>query len=272
MVLYSSFISIFLIFCLTVIHHSHVLLTKMTNDFTEKNRQVFDKQARTYKTEFAKGVETLVNVAKTQRTWVSDAWIDTKTGEGKDIKILEYACGPGHISLALAPFVSRVIGMDISDGMIEEFNKNAQQAGCSDTVVGIKANLLAESPPAEVSGPEYFDFDLVVVSMAVHHFQYPAKALQRLGERLKKGGVMMIIDLVSDEHHHDSKHELQHEMDVLETISKHGFDREETRRMFEDANAGDGFEYKVIEEPLVFHKKGKTYHMTIFIARGQASL
>ncbi|KAL4920273.1 S-adenosyl-L-methionine-dependent methyltransferase [Aspergillus aurantiobrunneus] len=238
----------------------------MTTDFTEKNRQVFDKQSRTYKSEFEKVVKTLVNVVQNQRTWVSDTWIDTLAGKAKEIKVLEYACGPGHISLALAPFASRVIGMDISDGMIDEFNKNAREEGHSDNVIGVKANLLSEAAPVEVSGPEYLDFDVVVVSMAFHHFEYPKQALNRLGERLKKGGVMVIIDLVP-EHHHD--HGLHQMGEVVETISKHGFSLEEMQTMYEDAGMGNGFKYQVIEETLEFNKNGKTFHKTIFMARGQ---
>ncbi|KAL2803037.1 S-adenosyl-L-methionine-dependent methyltransferase [Aspergillus granulosus] len=239
----------------------------MTDDFAEKNRQVFEKQSRTYKSDYKKGVETLVNVAQTQRTWVSDVWADTEAGKGKELKMLEYACGPGHISLALAPFVSRVVGIDISDGMIEEFKKNVCEAGRSDTMTGIKANLLADSTPAEVAGPEYFDFDIVVVSMALHHFEYPEKALKCLGERVKKGGVMMIMDLIP-EHHHDHDH--GHQMgEVFHTISKHGFSAEEMQKMYDDAGLGDGFKYQVIEEPLEFTRNGNTIYKTCFVARGQ---
>jgi hypothetical protein len=107
----------------------------------------------------------------------------------------------------LAPFVSSVVGLDISDGMIEEFNKTVHEAGRSETITGIKANLLADSAPAEVSGPEY--------------------------------------------------------------ISKHGFSAEEMQKMYEDAGAGDGFKYQVIEERLEFTKDGNKFHKTIFVARGQ---
>ncbi|KAL2853772.1 S-adenosyl-L-methionine-dependent methyltransferase [Aspergillus pseudoustus] len=238
----------------------------MTSNFAEKNRQVFEKQSRTYKTDFRKGIETLVKVAQTQRTWVSEVWADTEAGKGKTLKMLEYACGPGHISIALAPFVNRGVGMDISDGMIDEFNKNVREAGISDKMTGIKANLLVNSSPAELSGSEYFDFDIVVVSMALHHFEHPEKALKCLGERLKKGGVMMIVDLVP-EHLHD--HGLHQMGEVVQTISKHGFSAEEMQKMYVNAGADNGFKYQVIEEPLEFTKDGNTFHKTIFVARGQ---
>ncbi|KAL6239118.1 hypothetical protein BDW75DRAFT_199687 [Aspergillus navahoensis] len=242
----------------------------MTTDFAEKNRQVFNKQAAVYKSEFEKVVETLVNAVQDQRTWVSDTWVDTEAGRGKEIRVLEYACGPGHISLALAPFVSRIVGMDISENMVEEFNKHAREAGRSNTMVGVKADLVSESLPAEISGPEYFDFDLVVVSMALHHFEHPEKAMNRLGERLKKGGVMMIIDLIPENHHGHEHDQALHQMgEVVETISKHGFSLDEMQTMYKNAGAGNGFKYQVFEKPLVFNKNGKNFEKTIFIARGQ---
>ncbi|KAL4759017.1 class I SAM-dependent methyltransferase [Aspergillus foveolatus] len=239
-------------------------------DFAEKNRQVFNKQAAVYKSDFEGAVEALVSVVHDQRTWVSDTWVDTEAGKGKEIRALEYACGPGHISLALAPFVSRVVGMDISENMLEEFKKHVHEAGRSDTMVAVKADLVSESSPTEISGPEYFDFDLVVVSMALHHFEHPEKAMNRLSERLKKGGVMMIIDLIPNDHHdHEHDHALLQMGEVVETISKHGFSLDEMRTMYENAGVGNEFKYQVLEKRLPFTKDGKTFEKTIFIARGQ---
>ncbi|KAL5334732.1 S-adenosyl-L-methionine-dependent methyltransferase [Aspergillus crustosus] len=238
----------------------------MTTDFAERNRQAFEKQSRTYRSEFPKVVETLIKVVQDQRTWASDLWTDTEDGKGKEIKMLEYACGPGHISLALAPYVSRVVGMDISDGMIEEFQKNVSEEGRSDKMVGIKANLLAELAPAQVSGPEYFEFDVVIVSMALHHFEHPENALHRLSERLKKGGVMLILDMTPEDHHDHGLHQMG---EMVKTISKHGFSCEEMQTMYANAGMNTEFRYQILEERLEFERNGNVFHKTIFIARGQ---
>jgi SAM-dependent methyltransferase len=156
--------------------------------------------------------------------------------------------------------------MDISDGMIDEFKKNIREEGRSDNVVAVKANILSDSPPAEVSGPEFFDFDVLVVSMATHHFEHPGQALSRLSERLKEGGIMMIMDLVPEELPDHGMHQMG---DVVHTISKHGFSLEEMRTMYDNAGVKTGFKYEVIDEPLVFTKNGNTFEKTIFIARGQ---
>ncbi|KAL4791191.1 S-adenosyl-L-methionine-dependent methyltransferase [Aspergillus venezuelensis] len=238
----------------------------MSSEFAERNRQAFEEKSRTYKAEFPKVVENLINAFQDNRTWFSDAWTDTAAGKNKEIKLLEYACGPGYVSLTLAPFVSRVIGMDISDGMIEEFNKNAHEAGRSDTVVGVKADILSEAMPAAVAGPEYFDFDFVVVSMALHHFEHPEQALKRLSERLKIGGTMIIMDLVPEKHH---DHGLGQMGDIVHTISKHGFSLEEMQAMWKDAGLETCFKYQILDKPLEFNKNGKEFYKTIFMARAQ---
>ena len=33
------------------------------------------------------------------RNWISERWIDTEAGQNQDIKMLEYACGVGVISM-----------------------------------------------------------------------------------------------------------------------------------------------------------------------------
>ncbi|RJE17786.1 Methyltransferase domain protein [Aspergillus sclerotialis] len=234
-------------------------------DFTEQNRQYFDKMASTYKDNFANVVESLSNLTRDRRLWMSDKWTDTEAGKGQEIKMLEYACGPGHVSIALAPYVTKVIGLDVSDNMISEFNKNAQEANLSDKMTGRKGDLLAESFSEEMNSPEIFDFDLVVISVALHHFENPGLAMKRLGERLKKGGVCFIIDFVPAQHHEFDKEFAE----AGKTVKSHGFSREQTWELFEGAGLSEGFEYEVIQEPINFTKDGKTFEKTIFVAKAK---
>jgi len=41
----------------------------------------------------------------------------------KQIKVLDYAAGTGNVSQALASYVTRTLGVDISKGMVETYNK-----------------------------------------------------------------------------------------------------------------------------------------------------
>ena len=50
--------------------------------------------------------------------------------------------------------------------------------------------------PAEFASPEFFNFDVAAVGLGFHHFDDPALAARRLAERLKTGGVLVILDFL----------------------------------------------------------------------------
>lgn len=247
-------------------------------DFTEQNRQFFDKLAHEYQERFGKVKKQLADLVQSRRLWISDKWTDTEAGKGRELRMLEYACGPGAISIALAPYLTKVVGVDVAENMVAHFNKNAQDAGLSDKMAGYTGDLLAESAPAKFSSSEFSDFDLVVVSMALHHFDDAESALKRLGDRLKKDGVCFIIDLIPQEHGHHHHHHHHHGgnegskdpfAEASHTIRKNGFSSEEMKSLFESANLRANFDYNVVEPPLQFEKDGKTFQKTIFVARAQ---
>ncbi|KAJ5156317.1 hypothetical protein N7492_009120 [Penicillium capsulatum] len=244
-------------------------------DFTETNRQYFDQLATAYKDRFADAIKTVTEQTLSHRTWISDRWTDTEAGRGQGIRMLEYACGPGMISMALAPFLTNVVGVDVSENMVDEFNRNAAVMGLSDKVTGHKADLLAESVSTDFSGPTFSNFDLLTVSMALHHFEHPDRALQQLTKRLKSNGVCFIIDLVPEEGHHGHSHhhghgEHEHPFgEAAKTVKTHGFSREDMQRLFEGVGLNVQFEYEIVSEPFVFHKDEQSFHKTVFMARAQ---
>ncbi|KAJ5659884.1 hypothetical protein N7507_006335 [Penicillium longicatenatum] len=240
-------------------------------EFTEANRKYFDKLATTYQNEFADAMKMLSEQTLANRLWISDQWTDTVDHQG--IRMLEYACGPGYISMTLAPFLTQIIGVDVSENMVGEFNRNANLLGLTDKAISHKADLLAEDVPVEFTVPPYMDLDVLTVSMALHHFEHPDRALQQLGARLKKGGVCFIIDLFADSDHghgHDHGHDKhQHDFnDAAHTVKTHGFSQESMRELFQGAGFGS-IEYKVLAQPLVFVKNGKSISKTAFMARAQ---
>ncbi|KAF7713657.1 Uncharacterized protein PECH_001130 [Penicillium ucsense] len=225
------------------------------------NRAYFDQMASTYQTKFADSMKIIAEQTAKHRLWISDRWSDTESGKGQELKMLEYACGPGVVSMTLAPFVTKVIGVDIADQMLAEFQNNAKTIGLGDKMIGFKADLLSDTAAEDFSGPEFHDFDVVAVSMSLHHFQQPDVALQRLASRLKKGGSMMIIDLVPS-----SAKEFG---DAAPTVKTHGFTKEDMRKLFAYAGLDKGFDYEVIPDQLKWEKPEGTLTKTIFIARAQ---
>jgi ubiquinone/menaquinone biosynthesis C-methylase UbiE len=167
--------------------------------------------------------------------------------------------------------VTQVIGIDVSENMVAEFNQNANTLGLSDKVAGYKADLLAENAPAQEIESACTDLDLVTISMALHHFEHPDQALKRLANRLKGGGVCYIIDLVAHTNAHGHGHgQYQGEFaEAAHTIKTHGFSREDMQRLFEGAGLSTGFEYEVLPQPLTFSMEERSFSKTVFIARAQ---
>lgn len=154
--------------------------------------------------------------------------------------------------------------------MIAEFNQNASSLGLANKVVGYKADLLAENAPAQEIESACANLDMVTVSMALHHFEHPDTAIKRLTERLNKGGVCYIIDLVAHADAHGHEHEKhKHEFaQAAHTIKTHGFSCEDMQGLFEEAGL-TGFKYEVLPEPLTFNMEERSFSKTVFVARAQ---
>jgi SAM-dependent methyltransferase len=88
--------------------------------------------------------------------------------------------------------------------MVSVYNRNAHNQGLTpDFMAASVGNLLdpADPSPADFQGEEWLNFDLAVVGLGFHHFEDPTLAAARLAERLKPGGVLMIIDFMPHAHH-----------------------------------------------------------------------
>lgn len=173
------------------------------------------------------------------------------------------------------PYVSHCVGLDISESMVNEYNSSARNQGISDEEMrACVGNLLdPESVPENLAGPEFHDFDIAAVGMGFHHFPDPALAAKRLAERLRKGGVLFIVDF---EPHADPKgqsHSHSHSHDhgdggAAETVIHFGFSEEDVRTVFEEAGVGSKFEYVVLGKGVVFSHDGKEHSRSLFMARG----
>jgi SAM-dependent methyltransferase len=88
--------------------------------------------------------------------------------------------------------------------MVSVYNRNAHNQGLSTDFMTAKVgNLLdpADPLPADFASEAWFNFDLTVVGLGFHHFEDPKLAAARLAERLRPGGVLMIIDFMPHAHH-----------------------------------------------------------------------
>ncbi|KAF8848660.1 methyltransferase-like protein [Acephala macrosclerotiorum] len=239
---------------------------------TEKNQSHWNEAASTYNTKFSKTIQQIISEIQKRKDWIGVDWAedipDTEDAAAsipkKTVRLLDYACGTGLVSRALAPYVTQCIGIDLTEGMVKEYNISALNQGIPETeMAAYQGNLISPDDPSPISfsGPEFFDFDIAVVGLGFHHFDNPGLAAKRLAERLKKGGVLMIVDFLPHEHFHG--------YNAAKTVTHMGFSEEEVKTMFEEAGVGGDFKYlQVGKGKITFGEGQEKVERSVFFARG----
>ncbi|KAK3691628.1 hypothetical protein LTR37_018507 [Vermiconidia calcicola] len=172
-------------------------------------------------------------------------------------RVLDYACGHGTISLALLntlPSTTTFQGIDIHPKQVERYNASALNESAQERMSGIQGDLA--NPSAELNKPEYFDFDVAIMSMALHHCPDPAGMLEQLQRRLKKDGVLILVEGLGRKPHahggHQQPHHVHHYTEE-ESMIEHeiggkiwpGF----TKEYFEHSLAAAGFKDVEVRVP-----------------------
>ena len=123
-----------------------------------------------------------------------------------DWRVLDIGTGTGHTALALAPHVSEVVGLDLTEEMLVEARKLANAKGIGNVSFQV----------ADVHHlPREFDesFDLVTCRRAAHHFSDIEGALAEMVRTLRPGGMLLIDDRSVPED--DWVDETMHRLDCL---------------------------------------------------------
>lgn len=137
--------------------------------------------------------------------------------------------------------------------MVAAYNQRAENQGLAKAeMFAYKGNLCDpdDPEPAAFASPEFSAFDVAAVGLGFHHFDNPQLAASRLVDRLKPGGVLLIVDFLTHaplssaaghSHHHGNHHDHHHGPDASATVMHHGFSADEIRKIFEAAGAGTDF-------------------------------
>lgn len=170
----------------------------------------------------------------------------------KNMRMLDFGCGTGLITLALKPLVGAVLGLDTSRGMLDELEAKLTAGGIADVTT-----LCAELAEAGLDP----DFDLIVSSMALHHVADTASLLREFYRLLKPGGYLAVADLDPDEgRFHPDPSGVHH----------NGFDRAALAARLEQT----GFEAVVLRTAASLSKPvaGQMQNFPIFLASGRKPL
>ncbi|KZT59739.1 S-adenosyl-L-methionine-dependent methyltransferase [Calocera cornea HHB12733] len=218
----------------------------------EANRAHYDANARNYdKIEMANELAGK-SAAAMRRVWVFD---EERT------ECLDYACGTGLLSRQLAPYCKSILGVDISQGMVDYYNERVSNQGIpASEMHAIRADLLTPPPAPELA---HTTFDVVVCSQAYHHIHDLAGTTAALAALLRPGGALLVVDLLRSEqalHMHTRKDVPEH---VRHTVAhKGGLEEDEVRTCFERAGLAEW----AFEDALVKEVEGRV--LKLFIAKG----
>jgi SAM-dependent methyltransferase len=162
--------------------------------------------------------------------------------------------------------------------MVTAYNMLSQSQQLSSKLSAIQGDLL--SPSSTPQDPNFFNFDIIVMSMALHHVFDTQLMINKLHERLKDGGVLVIIDWLTMglgrgghgyKHRNDDsdvrKGEGEKVTPAAHTIAHWGFSEEEMKSLFEDVGMMDVGFMEGIEKSKV--PAEMNYEQQMFIAKAR---
>ncbi|MCJ1357241.1 MAG: hypothetical protein MMC33_007237 [Icmadophila ericetorum] len=212
---------------------------------------------------------------------------DADSEGAREVKMLDYACGPGMASHAFLTHVTKIRGIDLSSGMVTEYNRRAKALALpvpEETMHAVRGNLFADVVEPDLDRPELYGFDFAIANAAFHHFEDPELATKRLVERLKSwNGVLMIVDFLPQEagggHGHGHGHGHRHGHGGVKdaedfystsahTIAHFGFEKGRVVKMFEDAGCVD-VDVIVLKKPLKFGEGADAPEIKAFMGKGR---
>jgi SAM-dependent methyltransferase len=114
-----------------------------------------------------------------------DRWLLRHVPDGCE-DALDAGCGTGEFALQLALRCKRVLGIDLSPEMIEQARRRSAGRPALEFRV---ADLMDEAPAGR--------FDCIATIATLHHLPLE-QALARLGDALRSGGVLLVLDVVAN--------------------------------------------------------------------------
>lgn len=149
---------------------------------TEQVRQMFDSIAPAY---------DFMNRAMTMG--IDIWWRRLAVKRLKSIapaKILDVATGTGDFAIQLYQSLhpQHILGIDLSQGMLDEAQRKVKEKGLGQVVAFQKGDCMALTLPDET-------FDAVTVAFGVRNFEHLQQGYQEMARVLKPGGMLCVLEL-----------------------------------------------------------------------------
>lgn len=116
-------------------------------------------------------------------------------GEYKPCRVLDVATGTGDLAFLIDERIrpQSLLGIDLSEGMLNEARRKAVERGVADRVSFAVEDCLALSLPDD-------SFDAVTVAYGVRNFENLQQGFAEMYRVLSPGGVLCVIELSTPEH------------------------------------------------------------------------
>ncbi|KZL88153.1 methyltransferase type 11 [Colletotrichum incanum] len=241
----------------------------MAETYADKNQEYWNRAAEAvHKDKWVHDLQAQISgFLKSNVDWLT---LPKDSQGNRQAKLMDYACGNGIVTRSLHNLFSQCIGVDLAEGMLAKYCATAADIGLSEPqMMAVQGNLLAspvEATKPPLSQEQLSNFDLVAICMALHHVDDINLAIKRLAERLRPGGVLLVIDWAkrdttgdsastnghqdaSASHHDQNGHEQQQHQyrhpehhhqphPASHTISHDSFTEEQMVGLFEGAGCG----------------------------------
>lgn len=162
----------------------------------------------------------------------------------EELKVLDFGCGTGLVTLQLAPQVGSISGADTSPGMLKMLAEKAEGQH-----LAVELLPLDPAGTGDLAGP----YDLIVSSMTLHHVADVPALFRRFHQLLIPSGKVALADL-------DEEDGTFHE--GVAGVHHRGFPRKIIQGWLMDA----GFCQVQLKTASVTRKEGKDY--PVFLATG----
>jgi ubiquinone/menaquinone biosynthesis C-methylase UbiE/DNA-binding transcriptional ArsR family regulator len=132
----------------------------------------------------------------------------------------DLGCGTGQVASALAPFVARVIAVDRSGEMLQAARRRLRDLPAAE----VRRGDLEALPIADA------ELDAATLMLVLHHLPDPGAALKEAHRALKRGGRLVIADMLPHDHE-EYRQQMGHvwlgfsEEHMQRLLSAAGFDR-----------------------------------------------
>lgn len=109
----------------------------------------------------------------------------------EDMRVLDFGCGVGLVSVPLAPRVGAITAADNSSGMLAALDERLRETGIT--------NVMPLALPASADALGKGAFDLVFTCMVLHHVENVDAQLRQFALWCAPGGYLIITDLEQED-------------------------------------------------------------------------